>query len=264
MNLNRRTLPLLVTTLISSTILHGAVTDQKTEEQRYNEQIKKGWEYLGVSQDPKNFKPAYGLHLSNLPGPQIAIEAGIYNYAGMALRGHGTPNPWYVWATDTGETEFRVVYGGNNKAQAYLVINKNGTVAIGDAPRTAPSHSWVGDALKAKLYVKGDVRADGNLMISGQIIAKQYLTAPVKKAPDFVFEKDYPLPKLAEVKEFIGVNKHLPEIPSGKVMETQGVEMLDMQMKLLQKVEELMLYTIQQEEKIKALEAQMSELRKSE
>jgi hypothetical protein len=47
-------------------------------------------------------------------------------------------------------------------------------------------------------------------------------------------------------------------------METQGVEMLDMQMKLLQKVEELMLYTIQQEEKIKVLEAKVSELSRSE
>ena len=95
-------------------------------------------------------------------------------------------------------------------------------------------------------------------------MAKQYFTAPVKKAPDFVFEKNYPLPELAEVKKFIETNKHLPEIPSGKVMETQGVEMLDMQMKLLQKVEELMLYTIQQEEKIKALEAKVSELNRSE
>jgi hypothetical protein len=268
MNIKRRRLPLLVTTLISCTILHGAVTSPEKEKgTRAAWEKNPEWRGIGITTpDAKKggFTPAYPLHISGRAGPQIAIEAGIYNYAGMALRGHATPSPWYVWATDTGETEFRVVYGGNKKAQAYLVINKNGTVAIGDAPRTAPSHSWVGDALKAKLYVKGDVRADGNFTASGHIMAKQYFTAPVKKAPDFVFEKNYQLPELAEVKKFIATNKHLPEIPSGKVMETHGVEMLDMQMKLLQKVEELMLYTIQQEEKIKALEAKVSELNKSE
>ena len=79
-----------------------------------------------------------------------------------------------------------------------------------------------------------------------------------------MFEEDCRLPDLAEVKEFIGANKHLPDVPSGQIMETEGIEMISLQMKLLQKVEELTLYAIQQEEEIKALEVQVAGLRKSE
>jgi hypothetical protein len=258
-----RNLPIILLTTMFCGISCGAESEpvaikvKKEPEHLILDQFK----YLGVSEHKS--KPAHPIHITGLAGPQVYLQAGIYNYAGIGLSGHATPKPWYVWATDTGQTEFRIAYGRKSNT-AYFVINKNGTVLIGDAPPTAPSHSWVGDVLKAKLYVKGDVRADGNLTASGHIMAKQYFTAPVKKAPDFVFEKNYPLPELAEVKKFIETNKHLPEIPSGKVMETQGGEMLDMQMKLLQKVEELMLYTIQQEEKIKVLEAKVSELSRSE
>lgn len=77
---------------------------------------------------------------------------------------------------------------------------------------------------------------------------------------DFVFDKNYDLKDLSEVKDYINKNKHLPDIESAKEMEGSGVNIGEMQAKLLQKIEELTLYTIQQNDKIKALEQKMIEL----
>ena len=62
---------------------------------------------------------------------------------------------------------------------------------------------------------------------------------------DFVFHPDYKLPALSEVECFIKENKHLPEIPSAKDVERDGLDVGDMNRKLLQKIEELTLYIIE-------------------
>jgi len=76
---------------------------------------------------------------------------------------------------------------------------------------------------------------------------------------DFVFEPTYTLPPLGEVKQFIEKNKHLPEIPSAKKMQADGISVGDMEMKLLQKIEELTLYIIKQQEEIEAIKRIVAE-----
>ena len=79
---------------------------------------------------------------------------------------------------------------------------------------------------------------------------------------DFVFEEDYNLRPLEEVEEYISANKRLPEIPSAEDMETKGAGLGEMQTKLLQKIEELTLYMIDQNRRIERLEKE-NELLKS-
>ncbi|MEN7550451.1 hypothetical protein AAG747_21205 [Rapidithrix thailandica] len=64
--------------------------------------------------------------------------------------------------------------------------------------------------------------------------------------PDYVFSDNYKLKSLAEVEEFVRENRHLPEIPSAKEVEQNGIDVAEMDAKLLQKVEELTLYLIEQ------------------
>jgi hypothetical protein len=72
---------------------------------------------------------------------------------------------------------------------------------------------------------------------------------------DFVFEKGYKLRPLAEVEQFINTHKHLPEIAPAKEMETDdGVALGELNSKLLQKVEELTLYIIDLEKRMKDIE----------
>jgi hypothetical protein len=76
---------------------------------------------------------------------------------------------------------------------------------------------------------------------------------------DFVFEEDYQLKSLEEVEEFIQENKHLPEIPSAKQMEEEGVGLAEMNKLLLQKVEELTLHIIELNKKVRDLELNQNE-----
>lgn len=92
-----------------------------------------------------------------------------------------------------------------------------------------------------KLDVRGTIRADEILV-------------NLVNGADFVFEDTYQLRPLGEVQNYIQQNKHLPEIPSAEEMETKGVNMNKLQIQLLQKIEELTLYIIQQEQRINELE----------
>ena len=90
---------------------------------------------------------------------------------------------------------------------------------------------------------------------NGKIRAKEILVETI--GADFVFAEDYQLRPLNEVKAFIAENKHLPEIQSAQEMQENGVGINELQAQLLQKIEELTLYILQQEERIKALEAEL-------
>ena len=79
---------------------------------------------------------------------------------------------------------------------------------------------------------------------------------------DFVFEANYGLPKIEEVGTFIQTNKHLPNVPSGAEMKANGLNLNAFSMTLLQKVEELTLYLIEQNNQLKAQQAEIDNLKR--
>ncbi|PCI98114.1 MAG: hypothetical protein COB15_06355 [Flavobacteriales bacterium] len=97
------------------------------------------------------------------------------------------------------------------------------------------------------------VQGDGTTRI-GNVLYAQEVFVQNDVWPDFVFEKDYSLNTLYEVEKFITENSHLPDVPSAKEVEENGVAVSDMSAILLQKIEELTLYTIAQQKKIDELE----------
>ena len=68
--------------------------------------------------------------------------------------------------------------------------------------------------------------------------------------PDYVFEETYNLPSLSDTENYIKQNKHLPEVPSACEMEENGINLSEMNMILLKKVEELTLYLLKQNKTI--------------
>ena len=80
--------------------------------------------------------------------------------------------------------------------------------------------------------------------------------------PDFVFKPSYELMPLSEVKEYVTLNSHLPNIPSEKEIRENGLSIDEMQLKLLQKIEELTLYMIQLDEENKKLKTEIEYLKK--
>ncbi len=71
---------------------------------------------------------------------------------------------------------------------------------------------------------------------------------------DYVFADNYELRSLSEVATFIDKNNHLPGVPSAEEVVESGIDMAKMDATLLQKIEELTLYILQQEKRIAELE----------
>jgi hypothetical protein len=92
----------------------------------------------------------------------------------------------------------------------------------------------------------GTTYPDAKLAVKGTIHAEEVKVDLNVPGPDYVFEKDYNLMSLEEIKAYIEKHKHLPEVPSAKEMETNGVNLSEMNMLLLKKVEELTLHVIEQ------------------
>lgn len=93
---------------------------------------------------------------------------------------------------------------------------------------------------------------NGNMALYGKLEAKDVVITPTPTA-DFVFDSGYNLKTIDDLEQFIVKNKHLPEIPSAKEMEKNGLAVGDFQIKLLQKIEELTLYVISLKKEIKQL-----------
>jgi len=76
--------------------------------------------------------------------------------------------------------------------------------------------------------------------------------------PDYVFDTTYRLMKLHQLKEYINRNKRLPGIPSAFEIKNEGVDVGDMQCRLLTKIEELTLYLLEQQNEINELKKALS------
>lgn len=104
----------------------------------------------------------------------------------------------------------------------------------------------------------GTSSPDYELTVKGKIHAEEVKVDLQVPAPDYVFKTDYSLLSLDEVQNHIDQYGHLPNIPSAREMEENGVNLGTMEMRLLEKIEELTLYLLQQEEQIQQLQQRRS------
>ena len=160
--------------------------------------------------------------------------------------------------------------GADNQAEVmYSKLELYNTTGIGQHTKSIELHSrswcWFNtggnfgintSAPQYQLDVRGTIFGTG-LIVDGAIKAQEIIVTPTPTA-DYVFDKDYSLPSLQEVESYVKENKHLPEIPSATEMEQNGVNINELTIQLLKKIEELTLYTIEQEKRIKLLEQQLN------
>ncbi|MFN0214092.1 MAG: hypothetical protein ACKVT2_07535, partial [Saprospiraceae bacterium] len=78
---------------------------------------------------------------------------------------------------------------------------------------------------------------------------------------DYVFAPDYKLKPLSEVEAFVKANKHLPNVPSAQDIEKDGLDVADMLARQMEKIEELMLHTIELNKRVEKLEAENAALK---
>lgn len=89
---------------------------------------------------------------------------------------------------------------------------------------------------------------------AGEVFARKYTTT-LSNFPDYVFDQNYYLMPLGTLRSFIQTNKHLPNVPTANQVTADGVDLGELNRVLLEKVEELTLYILQLEDRMKMLEA---------
>jgi hypothetical protein len=142
---------------------------------------------------------------------------------------------WYTGIADDASAGYSIfTFNGSGFTQR-MRITEAGNVGIGV---TSPGE---------KLVVNGNIRTK-------KLIVTQ------SGWSDYVFDSDYRLRSLGSLQSFIRRNKHLPDMPSAKEVEEQGVNVGDTQALLLKKIEELTLYIIRQDAKINALAKRMKKI----
>ncbi|RPI27423.1 MAG: hypothetical protein EHM61_08510 [Acidobacteria bacterium] len=123
-----------------------------------------------------------------------------------------------------------------------MVIWNSGNVGIGTSNPTA------------RLDVAGDLRVRGDILQG----------APTAAVPDYVFAPDYKLMPLARLEQYVKSERHLPDVPSASEIQRQGVNLSKLQMKLLEKIEELTLYTFEQAKQIQEQQRTIEKLERQQ
>nr|WP_315176504.1 tail fiber protein [uncultured Flavobacterium sp.] len=198
-----------------------------------------------------DIKPSGGTYTSFIAGWRDATGQGTCNCIIIWLRGGSTTYQY--------QSNFAVnptVYDGEQNPLPYNEVNgpAHNFKTVVDSYATTTGVFQARNAFFDGKVGIGTIAPDEKLTVKGKIHTQEVkvdMAGPL--VPDYVFSNEYQLKTLQQVEAFIKQNKHLPEIPSAKEIEANGLHLAEMNMKLLQKIEELTLYLIQQQTEIEEL-----------
>jgi hypothetical protein len=212
-------------------------------------------------------RPGYGTGVTGTGGKMgVRAEADATDYSssayglyGIATGTVGTRYGVYGTATGTALATNYGVYGSATGSGATTNFGVYGYAA-------GATNNWAayffGDA-----YISSDLRigttnqATGySVSVNGKIACEEVLVQDALNWPDYVFEEKYALMDLGTLEQILRKQHHLPGVPSAKEIEENGLHLGGMQKALTEKVEELTLYIIEQDKKIKAMEEKINGL----
>ena len=206
------------------------------------------WNEVNIGE--RSFGMGYRTQASGDRSIAMVNATEAQSYAATAFGSYNTivsPLSTSSWNSD--DRLFVVGNGSSSsKKSDALVILKNGNIGIGDSTPT-----------------------EGTLVVSGTIIASRSIIASATLTPDYVFDyfytgeskenPKYRFLNLAAIEQFIQQHRHLPNIPSAEMVKAQGGIILNRASELqLEKIEELYLFAIEQEKRIKQLETTVARL----
>lgn len=246
-----------------------------------------------------NSNPAVELHVTDGDTPTLRLEQnGSSGFTPQTFDVASNEANFFIRdVTNGSRLPFRIKPGsGNDDA---IVIAANGDVGMGTDTPGAPLHARrtgstfemlrleatdgsgmgirmldgsfgidfnnTGNEFRVNVDTEAGAGAElrlasnGDLTVTGDVFSATCTSPGSPCAPDYVFEPDYELMPLDELAEFVSREKHLPNVPSGKEL-IGPISLNKLQMKLLEKIEELTLYTLAQEKTITELQARLAML----
>ncbi|NML38090.1 hypothetical protein HHL17_12870 [Chitinophaga sp. G-6-1-13] len=187
-----------------------------------------------VATNPVGYSPDPTLALYNNDSHFVLISSsfGGQNYSSMMHPG------------DQG-----IVYSGGTSGRGSFVITP-----------WADNYDGLRIDNQGNVSIGTDRTGGAKLAVNGNILAQKITVKNISNWPDYVFGEDYHLPSLQTLEEYIRTNKHLPNIPAAACVAQEGIELGEMNRKLLEKIEELTLYIIHQQKRIDTLETKLDQL----
>jgi len=179
------------------------------------------------------------------PSSKLEVNGNTLVQGNLSVAGQYITTGGYLELVHSGDADSKVsIYSNYSGLEGGMQItNRNGDL------------SFQHNANGGTTFLGGNTTIQGNLEAS-----KVKVTATPGSVPDYVFQPNYKLKTLNELEAFIKANSHLPNIPNASEIETNGQDVGEMQLKLLEKIEELTLYTIEQEKRLMVLDARSQKL----
>ena len=237
-----------------------------------------------------------GVTTFNSPFPGYNVRLNFYSQTntyhgtlygeGNALRllgntylSLGVGNAPALMTMSSGNTIFanNIVYHKNNKQLLFGENASNSSFLFMGA--TTPTDIMIGTSSLPSMIIDGSLRtvyvgvsaaefqsfksgknrANFTLFIKKGVLSEDYSIAPIASWADYVFDSNYNLKSLNEVESYIAENKHLPDVPSAQEVAENGYSQHEINKALLQKVEELTLYVLQQQKEIEMLKKSLED-----
>ncbi len=207
---------------------------------------------------------------NKLQGNAIAATAPT---SGQVLQWNSTSSVWTPTTISSGTTYTAgtgVTLSGStintyftSVAGGHIINNNTGNVHFGGAAGST-SKVIIGNGIG---YIATTTGAPGTyrLYVQEGILTEKLRVATLGTTAwaDYVFANDYQLMPLADVENFIKEKSHLPNVPSAKEMQANGLDVVEMAAKQMEKIEELTLYIIALDKKNKELETKINSLIKN-
>lgn len=196
----------------------------------------------------------------------IGFNTTAQSYGSLVLGRYntlsGASNSWLL-------TDPLLVVGNGSSSSTRsnaLTLLKNGNLGLGkDTPVAKLDIVMTGTNPKAirVAFKNGTVETENFAVTNEGIVRAREVIVTLDPFPDYVFEDTYQRMPLDELKNYIEKNKHLPNIPTAKEVAEKGMNLGEIQSKLVEKVEELTLYLLELKSENEQLKAANVELRES-
>lgn len=213
--------------------------------------------------------PNTKLHINSIEEPEDLYPPSSHN-------DYLTPKDYdllYLQQSGNGEVGPSIFMKGFNNGNSFsgrITLLESGG-ANGDIAFLTSSSSGYNQEEVMRITSKGNVGIGTStipsgykMAITGKLITEEVKIEAFSNWPDYVFKKDFELPTLKEVESHIKDKGHLENIPSASDVKKEGFYLGEMDAKLLQKIEELTLYTIKQQKEIEILKLQNDKIKELE